>query len=153
MIFDAQTRFSNAQAITASAASTNVIDLLAAGIPFGHTVAVTRDLGVNSEMAEAELQIQVTEAFATATSVKVAVQTDDNSAFSSAATILETEAIPIASLIAGYVFNIDEFPFRTRERYVRLYYTVAGSDATAGKITAGVVAAGQRNPISSTANY
>lgn len=147
MIFDTQTRFSNAQAITASAASTNVIDLLAAGIPYGHTGAVTRDLGVNSDMSEADLLIQVVTTFATATSVKVAVQTDDNSSFSSATTILETEAIPIASLVAGYVFNIDEFPFLTRERYVRLYYTVAGSDATAGAITAGVVAAAQRNPL------
>lgn len=152
MIYDTQTRFSNAQAVTATAASTNSIDLLAAGIPYGHTAAVTRDLGVNSGEGAA-LDIRVVTAFATLTSLKVSVETDDNSAFSSATTILETEAIPAASLVAGYVFNIDRIPFRTRERHIRLKYTVAGSDATAGAITAGIVAASQRNPISNTANY
>lgn len=147
MIFDKQTQFSAAQAITVSAASTNVIDLLAAGVPYGHTGAVTRDQGINSGESDVPLLIQVVTAFATATSVKVAVQTDDNSSFSSAATILETEAIPIATLVAGYKFNIARLPEGTRERYVRLYYTVAGSDATAGAITAGIVAARQNNPL------
>lgn len=147
MIFDAQTRFSNAQAITASAVSTNVIDTLAAGTPFGHSGAVTRDFGVNSEMVEAELQIQVVQDFATLTSLTVSVQTATDSAFTSPTTVLSTQAVPAASLKAGYVFNIDELPFRTRERYIRLNYTVGGSNATAGAITAGVVAAGQRNPL------
>lgn len=141
MIFDAQTRFSNAQAVTASAASTNVIDLKAAGIPYGNDVALSRDLGIY----DIPLRIQVTTAFATLTSLKVAVQVDDNSSFSSATTVLETEAIAAASLVAGYQFNIDKFPLKTSERYVRLYYTVAGSDATAGAITAGVVAANQQD--------
>lgn len=141
MIFDAQTRFSNAQAVTASAASTNVIDLMAAGIPYGNDVALSRDLGI----FDIPLRIQVTTAFATLTSLKVAVQTDDNSSFSSATTVLETEAIAAAALVAGYQFNIDKFPLKTSERYVRLYFTVAGSDATAGKITAGVVAANEQN--------
>lgn len=147
MIFDKQTQFSAAQAITVSAASTNVIDLKAAGIPYGHTGAVTRDQGINAGGNEVPLLIQVVTAFATATSVKVAVQTDDNDAFSSAATVLESEAIPVASLVAGYKFNIPQLPEGTRERYVRLYYTVAGSDATAGAITAGIVAARQNNPL------
>lgn len=141
MIFDAQTRFSKEQAVTASAASTNVIDLLAAGIPYGNDAALNRDLGIH----EIPLRIQVTTAFATLTSLKVAVQTDDNSSFSSATTVLETEAIAAASLVAGYQFNIDRIPLKTTERYVRLYYTVAGSDATAGKITAGVVVANEQN--------
>lgn len=143
MIFDAQTRFSKEQAVTVSAASTNVIDLGAAGIPYGDDAALARDQGVN----DIPIRIQVTTAFATLTSLKVAVQTDDNSAFSSATTVLETEAIPVASLVAGYQFNIDKLPLKTTERYVRLYYTVAGTDATAGKITAGVVAANQQNPL------
>ena len=143
MIFDKQTQFSAAQAVTASAASTNVIDLKAAGIPYGDDAALSRDQGMHS----IPLRIQVVEAFATLTSLKVAVQVDDNSSFSSATTVLETEAIAAASLTAGYVFNIDRFPLKTNERYVRLYYTVAGSDATAGKITAGVVVANQQNPL------
>ncbi len=153
MIFDAQTRFSNAQAITATAVSTNVIDTLAAGIPYGHSAAVTRDFGVNSDLAEPSLYIQVVESFATLTSLTVSVQTATDEAFTSPTTVLATQAVPVASLVAGYNFNIDEFPFRTRQRYIRLNYTVAGSNATAGKITAGIVAAEQRNPIAAGANY
>lgn len=144
MIFDAQSKFSAAQAITVSAASTNVIDLGAAGIPYGDTAALTRDQGVG-EMVP--LLIQVTTAFATLTSLKVAVQTSVDEAFTSPVTVLESEAIAAASLVAGYVFNIDKLPEKTRLRYVRLYYTVAGLDATAGKVTAGIVAARQNNPL------
>lgn len=140
MIFSKQSLFSEDQAITASAASTNYYDLGAPGTVYGHASALAPDQGTGEKIP---LRIQVTEAFATATSVKVAVQVDDNTSFSSATIVLETEAIPIATLIAGYVFNIDALPMLTNERYVRLYYTVAGSNATAGKITAGVVYARQ----------
>lgn len=141
MIFDKQTQFSAAQAITASAASTNVIDLLAAGIPYGDDAALARDQG----LFNIPLLIQVVTAFATLTSLKVAVQTDDNSSFTSATTVLETEAIAAASLVAGYQFNIDRVPLKTTERYVRLYFTVAGTNASAGAVTAGITAANQNN--------
>jgi hypothetical protein len=144
MIFSAQDEFSNKQAVTASAASTNYIDLLATGTPYGAAAALNRDLGKGGKIP---LHIQVTTAFATLTSLKVAVQTDDNSSFSSAATILETEAIAAATLIAGYVFNIDSIPLKASERYIRLYYTVAGSDATAGNVQAGITMGNQQAPI------
>lgn len=134
--------FSDAQAITASAASTNVIDLGDAGRVVGESADLTYDLGKGSPVS---LRIQVTETFATLTSLKVAVQLDDADSFGSAVIALETEAIAAATLVAGYVFNIDNFPLRTNERYVRLYYTVAGSNATAGKITAWVVRGKQSN--------
>lgn len=144
MIFDAQTKFSTAQAITAAAASTNIIDLGAAGIPYGASAALSRDLGVGGEVP---LRIQVVEKFLTLTNLKVAVQTSVDEAFTSPITVLETEAIPVASLLAGYQFNIDRFPLKTANRYVRLYYTPTGTTATAGKVTAGVVVANQQNPV------
>lgn len=144
MIFDAQSKFSKAQAVTASAASTNVIDLGAAGTPYGSSTALSRDQGIGEKVP---LRIQVVAPFATLTSLKVAVQTSVDEAFTSPITVLETEAIVAASLVAGYQFNIDSFPLKTSARYVRLYYTVAGSNATAGAITAGVVAANQQNPV------
>lgn len=144
MIFSKQSLFSDDQAVTASAASTNYLDLGAAGTPYGGT-ALTRDLGKGNKL---KLNVQVTTAFATLTSLKVAVQVDDNSSFSTATTVLETEAIAAASLVAGYVFNLDEIPLRTSERYVRLYYTVAGSDATAGNIHAGLTMGQQTNSVS-----
>lgn len=144
MIFDATLLFSANQAITASAASTDYIDLGATGTPALNSTALSRDIGKGNPV---NLRIQVTETFLTLTSLKVAVQTDDNSSFSSAATALETEAIAAATLVAGYVFNIQWFPRRTNERYVRLYFTVAGSNATAGKVYAGVVAAASDNQL------
>lgn len=144
MITSAQQLFSDDQAVTASAASTNYIDLLATGTPYGGASALDRDLGKGKKIP---IHIQVTTAFATLTSLKVAVQVDDNTSFSSATTVLETEAIAAASLVAGYVFNIDTIPLKTNERYVRLYYTVAGSDATAGAIWAGVTMGNQQAPL------
>jgi len=142
MLADALTLFSDSQAVTASAASTDYIELGATGTPALNSTALVRDIGKGNKV---KIRIQCTEAFATLTSLKVAVQTDDNSSFSSAATALETEAILAATLVAGYVFNIEYLPRRTNERYVRLYYTVAGSNATTGKIWAGVVLEAEDN--------
>lgn len=144
MLADALGNFCGAtgQAITASAASTEYIDLGATGTPALNTTALSRDIGRGTPV---NIRVQVTEAFATLTSLKVAVQTDDNTSFSSAATVLETEAIALATLTAGYVFNIQWIPRDTDERYVRLYFTVAGSNATGGKVWAAVVEAAQDN--------
>lgn len=137
MLTDALGTFSNGQAITASAASTNYVDLGAPGVPALNTITPTRDVGKGNVVP---IRIQVTEAFATLTSLKVAVQVDDNTSFSSPTTVFESEAIPLASLVAGYVFNIEALPRGTNERYMQLYYTVAGSNATAGKVFAAISA-------------
>lgn len=128
------TGVSPGQAITASAASTNHVDLGAPGTPPGHSITPTRDLGKGTRIP---ILIQVTETFATLTSLKVAVQTDSDAGFATAlTTVLETEAIAAASLVAGYQFNIDFIPPKTIQRYLRLYFTVADSNATAGKVFA-----------------
>ena len=141
MILDTQTMFSDDQAITASAASTNLLDLGASGTPVGAAAAISRDLG-NSVVP---ILIQVTTAFANNTSLKVGIQTDDNTGFSSAATVLESEAIAVATLVAGYKFVMQYVPMTVNERYVRLYYTIAGSNANAGNITAGLIMGNQTN--------
>ncbi|RAI15332.1 MAG: hypothetical protein DKM22_04270 [Candidatus Melainabacteria bacterium] len=122
MILDEQALFSKEQAVTASAASTNVIK-------------VNGDIGKGEPV---EILAQVVAAFATCTSVKVGVQTDDAENFSNAVTLAETGAIAVASLVAGYKFPIKFLP-KGIKKYLRLYYTVAGSNATTGKITAGIV--------------
>lgn len=144
MIYDQQTLFSDEQAVTATAASTNSIDLGATGTPYGG-VALVRDVGKSGSVP---ISVTVTATFATLTSLTISVETDDNSSFSSAATVFTTTAIPVATLVAGYsVPMLIEFPEGTKERYVRLKYTVTGSNATTGKITAGVVAARHTNYI------
>ena len=126
--------------------SNNVIDFGANGTvtngPDGGAAPLSKDMGKGMKVP---LRIQVVEDFATLTSVSVAVEVDDNEAFSSATTVLETEAVPAAELVAGYVFNIDYIPLKTNQRYMRLNYTTAGPAGTAGRITAGVVAANQTN--------
>lgn len=142
MIFDSEALFSDDQAITASAASTNYMDLGAPGTPVGGAAALTRDIGPGNPIP---IVVQVTEKFLTLTSLKVAVQVDDNTSFGSATTVLESEAIVLASLLVGYTFALNWIPHKTNERYLRLYYTVGGSSATAGKVTAGITGGHQTN--------
>ena len=143
MIFDAQGKFSAAQAVTATAVSFNSIDLLAAGIPYGSSAAQNRALG----LFDIPLLIQVVENFNTLTSLTFSVETDDNSAFSSATTVATTPAIPLAQLVAGYQASFDRIPRKVVERHIRLRYTVIGTNPTLGKITAGIVASVQSNPV------
>jgi hypothetical protein len=142
MIFDATTLLSDAQAITATAASTNIIDTKATGTVYGAAAALKRDIGKGKKIP---LRVQVVEAFNTLTSLTFALQVDDNASFSSPKTVATTGAVPLASLTAGYYWNIDHVPIGTDERYVRLNYTVAGTAPTTGKVTAGIVMATQTN--------
>ena len=129
MIFDETNEFSAKQAITVSAASTNVIDL-----------GVDRDIGKG---APVELVIMVTTLFAGGTSIDAALETDDNSGFSSATSIWTSGAIATATLVKGYRFAIRFMP-RANERYLRIYYTVVGT-MSAGNIQAGLVLGDQSN--------
>ena len=129
MILDKLLRMSNAQAVTASAASTDVIDL-----------GVLTDIG---EGREIELLVQVGTAFtaAGAATMTVALQGSvDNSTFTDMAV---TRAIPVASLTAGAtLFNISVPPVGTGQahpRYLRMNYTVATGPMTAGTVTAALL--------------
>ncbi|HHL3717673.1 TPA: Bbp16 family capsid cement protein [Klebsiella pneumoniae] len=129
MLLDQQALFSAAQAITATAASTNVID-----------TGSNKDVG---KYGDIPLLIQVVEGFNNLTSLTVTVQTDDNSAFSSAADVLAM-TIPVASLVLGYKSPVITLPMKM-ERYIRLNYTVTGTAPTTGKVTAGITGGVQTN--------
>lgn len=147
MIFDKTLQLSDQQAITVTAPSTNVLDLLATGTPYKHAGALKRDLGVG---ALVKFLIQVTEAFtaAGAATLTIDLEVDDNEAFSSARVVWSSGAIGKATLTAGYQPSIVNYlPKGVNERYFRLNYTVATGPMTAGKITAGVVADVQTNPL------
>ncbi len=144
MIVDNTLVLSDHQVITATAASTNLINWLAVGLPYGWVAARTVDRGEG--FRDIPLLVEVTEVFATLTSLTVSVETDDNAAFSSAATPWTSPAIPVATLVAGYRLPIlARIPAGIREQYMRLKYTVTGSNATTGKIFAAVVAGVQTN--------
>jgi hypothetical protein len=143
MITDLTTLFSNAQAITATAASTNLIDLGAPGTVYGAAAALTRDIGKGRQIP---IALRVTESFNNLTSLAISVETDDNASFSSATTVFTSPAYPLADLAIGARALLPDYiPIGTNERYMRLKYTVVGTAPTTGKITSGVSMGNQTN--------
>lgn len=126
MLPDKENQFSDAQAVTATAVSTNVVDF---GTSKGDPAFGTPK----------PLVVQVVQAFAGATSVAVEFETSDTENFASAKTLASSGAVVAADLKAGYKFSMNVLP-KGCKRYNRLKYVVVGT-ATAGKITAGIVAA------------
>lgn len=141
MILDRTLLFSEGQAITASAASTNVVDLGETGKPVGASANLVREIGFGNDV---EMVCTVVESFDKLTSLTISIQVDDNAAFASPTTVWTSVAYPLSQLATGAKFLLpDEIPAGVNERYMRLYYTVAGTTPDAGKITAGVVAGRQ----------
>lgn len=138
MIFSRQDLLSDAQAITASAPSTNVINL--GPVKSG----LIRDIGKGKPIP---LLVQVTEQFAAAGAATLAVslQVDDNEAFASPKTVWTSQAFALAALKPGYVITPEFIPRGTDELFLRLNYAVATGPMTAGKITAGVTMGNQSN--------
>lgn len=128
MLVDKQNLFSEKQAITATAESTNMIDL---GASF--------DLPGADTHQPMELFVVVTEDFNNLTDLTVSVQSDDDAAFGSPKTIALAAGVALASLKEGYRFPIQNLP-KIEERYVKVKYTVNGTAPTTGKITAGLKA-------------
>lgn len=127
MIMDAELRFSNAQAITASAASTNQVDLKA-----------IRDIGTGQDIYfVAQVDVAFTDGTSDST-VTVALQTDDNSAFSSATTVQTVGTFAALSAI-GTRLVAKLQPLAFVERYLQAYYTVANGNLTTGSITSYLV--------------
>lgn len=130
MLLDNQTQFSAAQAVTStgSTASTNTIDL-----------GVARDVGgaVTDQLA---LLCEVVTPFTSGGSATLQVQFQTSPDNSSWATLAQSDAIPVASLVQGYRFLPGELPGGT-SRYLRLNYVVGTAVMTAGALTAALVPA------------
>lgn len=135
MIFDKQNTFSDAQAITATAGSTNTIDLgpIAPGM--------VRDIGKGTKIP---LLVQVVEDFTNLTSLKIDVELDSTETFTPDKTITLGTFL-LADLVAGFQIPFDVVPKGVNLRYMRLKYTVTGTAPDAGKITAGIVMGVQTN--------
>lgn len=122
MITDKLNTLSEDQAVTASAASTNSIDAEYAKIGDGNPKFV---------------YFVVTEDFATLTSLTFELEdaADDGSGSADTfADLTTSKAVALADLVAGKTVKL-AIPSGAR-RYLRAYYTVAGSNATAGKVSA-----------------
>lgn len=119
-MLDELLKFSEDQAITETAASTNVIDL-----------------GVGREVAFGDpipLLAIVKEDFDNLTSLKVAVETDSAESFANAVE-LASSTVLLANLKKGKMIPLSFMPAGNKG-YVRLKYTVTGTAPTAGKISA-----------------
>lgn len=120
MILDNTLVMSDGQAITATAVSTHVID----------TGPNSANLGGAAELVATA---QVDTPFATLTSLKATLQhSADNNTFT---TLIDGVAVVAASLTAGKKLLEATIP-PGHLRYLRFNFTVAGSDATAGKVNA-----------------
>lgn len=114
MILDGQHLFSNAQALTSTAASTNIIDL-----------GSDRNIGVGEEMAVVlQLTVAADDADGNET-YSAAIQTDDNSSFSSAATLGTLTITRGDAAGTRYVFMLPKDS--SVEQYLRVNYTLGGT--------------------------
>jgi len=121
MIIDYNLQFSDAQALTVDAASTNVIDL-----------GSDRDIGPGTDM---KIAVTLdTDMGGTSPTMAVQVQTDDNAAFSSATTVLTSRTVAAGSAGDSLIIGLPD----TNERYVRLNYDMGGTSPTVS-VTASIV--------------
>lgn len=130
---DQEMRFSQEQAITADAASTDCIDVGPLQTGNAH-----RQLGAPGVAALGVL-MTVTTTFDTAAedgTLDVSFQTDADEAFGSATTLFAFAQIAEAALVEGAKFFLP-LPPKNYEEFNRLYYNVGGAgNFTAGKMTA-----------------
>jgi hypothetical protein len=136
MILDKNTLLSDDQAVTATAISENVIDLAVLGTTYDG-VALSRKEGT---LQKVPFLVQVTADFATLTSLTISIESSAAAGLTSP-TVHFSQVIAVADLVAGKKISYDFLPNGITGRYLGLRYTVTGSNATAGNITAGVVAA------------
>lgn len=131
MLIDSSLQFSSSQAVTASAASDNIVDTLKA-----------RNIGVGEPLY---LVVVCTEAMTDASSDSTVTPTLRTSATATAAapagdlngTINTLATLPtFAALSAAGTQYIIPLPPATYLRYLDVYYTVANGNLTTGKFTA-----------------
>lgn len=138
MIFSKQQLFSDDQAITASADSTNVIDLGVPGTPYDSN-QLNQDIAKGNKIP---IFIQVTEAFNNLTSLEIKISSGATTALG---TQIISKTILLADLVAGKQFPVEVLPNEITERYLGIEYVVTGTAPTTGKVTAGITMGNQTN--------
>lgn len=127
MLIDRQNQFSNAQALTATAASTDYIDL-----------GAVRNIGAGESLY---LVLHITTAFTDSGSdstMTPSLETDDNTSFSSVATLRTYDVF--AALTA--INTIRKYRLEpvtdagSYERYLQMRYTIANGNLTTGAVSA-----------------
>lgn len=129
MILDKHNEFSDAQAVTATAISDNVIDL--------GDDSTTQQVGAGGLFLVIQTQTTCTDSGSDAT-VTFALLSDSTADLATSATThYSTAALAFAAYAtAGTVIACVELPYGDYERYVGVKYTVASGPLTAGKFDA-----------------
>lgn len=143
MIIDLQTKVSDAQAVTATAISANVIDLRNAATP------VKADEGLTSLPGPfLVIQVQTTCTAAGAATVTFTLESADDAGLTTNATVhWSSVAIGKATLVAGYTVCRIPLPLDDYRRYLGVRYTVGTGPLTAGAFHAFFPIDVQRNVI------
>ena len=153
MFLDQSLKLSDAQAITVTAASTNLYDITGAGsgnVPnmvFGTTGLAGADMGLGDSAARPTCYFSVGTAFTAGGAATLQIQIQaavDNGAGSPGAytTIVETAALAVASLVAGANLQIPLPPVTIGEalpRFYRFNYIVATGPMLTGTLTGAIL--------------
>ncbi|EBF4782371.1 hypothetical protein AC369_07180 [Salmonella enterica subsp. diarizonae] len=129
MILDKLLMFSDEQAVTATAASTDTIDL-------GPIEGDTRDIGVGYPI-EFFAQVSTTATATGDATVQFVLETAKTSDFANAHVLIQSAAKPVAELVSGARINA-KVPAGVL-RYLRVRYVVATGPLTAGSFTSGLL--------------
>jgi hypothetical protein len=137
MILSKELELSDAQQISTTANSTNVIDLGSTGTVLGGPAALVRDIGKGEPVP---VLIQVETAFATNQpgTLQIKVVNGATTTLSGATTLVETPALAASTLVAGYQIPIQFLPEKITQRYLGIVYTCTNTVAT-GTVTAAIV--------------
>jgi len=127
MILDSLTQFSLAQALTATALSTDAMDLSQSGRPVANTVYHP-------------IVVSVAEPMVGAGTLEIQVVTSDNDDMSGADVLMTTGPIAAADLDGSQYAAVFDLPDRVYKRYLGLNYVVAGGAFTGGSIDAAMAA-------------
>lgn len=127
MILDAQLLLSDSTALTVTANSANVVDLIS-----------TADISRSYVGFRARAQVDVTFTAAGAATLQTQLVTSAAAALTSPTILFDTGAVAKATLVAGYIVMDVVIP-QTTQRFLGIIYTVATGPMTAGNITAALV--------------
>ena len=135
-LLDKQLVFSDAQEfLTGTTVSTNTVDLGAVGtVPFvGGSPSLYPSRGSDMKVL---VQVVTTCTSGGSNTTEANVITSAAAALTSPTVIASSEAIAVATLVAGYKFRGMALTPHTAQRYLGVQYVVAAADLTAGAFDA-----------------
>lgn len=123
MIIDSQLQFSDAQAVTAAAASTNVVDL-----------GAVRNIGVGEDLYLVVACVVAMTDSGSDSTLAVAIEGDSTTTFTpdSTKTVINFSAVSAAGTTKIYKLSPDDINLQ----YMRLKYTPSGGDLSTGSFDA-----------------